>query len=108
MGSCRLVVRLSSLFVRIVFETRQVFRGKQPRRTCLTSVLIAQAADEVPGGQISFRRHAAAFPPSAQDPAAQKKGVELEPNGFSLVQNDTDKTIVPESISHPNRQASAV
>jgi hypothetical protein len=48
------------------------------------------------------------FHPSAQDPAAQKKGVELEPNGFSLVQNDTDKTIVPESISHPNRQASAV
>jgi hypothetical protein len=44
---------------------------------------------------------------SAQDPAAQKKGVELEPIGVGPVQNDTDETIVSESISDSNRQTSA-
>jgi hypothetical protein len=45
--------------------------------------------------------------PSAQDPAAQKKSVELEPIGFGPVQNDTDQTIVSKSISHSNRQTCA-
>ncbi len=46
------LVPLSSLFVRIVLEARQVFGGKEPGLACLTSKLIAEATDELPGGQI--------------------------------------------------------